>query len=158
MMCACCKLQVFSTDEIIQEKAGTWKEAVYPYELTVCDKTCWCYSATNPQEDRFDVVRVLPSAAGLCIRGIPTTAHSWFSGYAWQLAQCNVCGSLLGWAFSGWSGEKHDPHQCQDTGSSWCRCSVIKSIFSKFECQVKPQPAFFGLILTRLRENSAAKR
>eukprot|EP00971_Amphidinium_carterae_P210791 4182797-Amphidinium_carterae.1 len=34
---------------------------VWPYELTVLDRDSWCYSATNPSNARFDIVRVLPS-------------------------------------------------------------------------------------------------
>ena len=43
----------------MDEKAVIMKEAVFCYELDVCGREdVWCYSATNPGANRFDVVRV----------------------------------------------------------------------------------------------------
>uniref|UniRef100_A0A8C7RUC7 Protein cereblon n=1 Tax=Oncorhynchus mykiss TaxID=8022 RepID=A0A8C7RUC7_ONCMY len=30
----------------------------------------------------------------------PSTLHSWFPGYAWTIAQCQICGSHMGWKFT----------------------------------------------------------
>lgn len=99
LACASCKHPVVRSDELIEELAETWKQAVYPYELGVCDTECWCYSATNPGDVRFDVVRVLPSAAGVRLSHRPTPEHSWFPGYAWRMASCKTCHSHIGWGF-----------------------------------------------------------
>ena len=58
---------------------------VSAYELEVLGRDCWCYSATNPNYNRFDVARVAPdlSSSSVKLRGKPTPAHSWFSGLAW---------------------------------------------------------------------------
>jgi hypothetical protein len=61
------------------------------------------YSATNPQNRRFDVIRVQASErviGRLRLRGPPTTDHSWFPPLAWSFANCKRCGSHIGWAFS----------------------------------------------------------
>jgi hypothetical protein len=38
-------------------------------------------------------------APGCVIVGEPTAYFSWFPGYAWQIAYCERCLTLLGWAF-----------------------------------------------------------
>ena len=43
------------------------------------------------------------TAPGCRIIGDPVTTDSWFSGYAWQIANCNHCQMHLGWYFSGQS-------------------------------------------------------
>lgn len=97
--CVACKHPVCKAEEIIEQKADTWKQAVYPYELLLCDRECWCYSATNPGDVRFDVVRVLPTAHGVTLRRRATPEHSWFPGYAWRMASCSTCTTHLGWGF-----------------------------------------------------------
>ncbi|XP_053325168.1 protein cereblon [Spea bombifrons] len=39
-------------------------------------------------------------ANNLSLVGRPSTENSWFPGFAWTIAQCNVCGSHMGWKFS----------------------------------------------------------
>lgn len=34
------------------------------------------------------------------LQGSPETAHCWFPGYAWQIANCKECGNHLGWKFT----------------------------------------------------------
>lgn len=38
-------------------------------------------------------------APGCDIHGAALTDHSWFDGYAWQLARCTDCGEHLGWFY-----------------------------------------------------------
>ena len=38
------------------------------------------------------------------IDGRPTEQHSWFPGYGWEVATCDVCRELLGWKFTGVRG------------------------------------------------------
>ena len=33
-------------------------------------------------------------------RDPPSTQHSWFPGYGWQILSCKNCGGHLGWKFS----------------------------------------------------------
>ncbi|KAG2443504.1 hypothetical protein HXX76_001857 [Chlamydomonas incerta] len=40
------------------------------------------------------------SAQGLRYIGRPETAHSWFPGFAWTIANCAACGEHLGWRFT----------------------------------------------------------
>ncbi len=35
----------------------------------------------------------------------PTQEHTWFPGFAWQVAHCPGCHAHLGWRFSGAAGE-----------------------------------------------------
>ena len=67
-----------------------------------------CYSATNPTQKRFDVVRVAhrdreADACGVqyqCSR--PTAFHadySWFGGCCWSMASCASCAEHIGWSF-----------------------------------------------------------
>ncbi|GIL75511.1 hypothetical protein Vretifemale_5288, partial [Volvox reticuliferus] len=37
---------------------------------------------------------------GLSYQGQPETAHSWFPGYAWTIANCERCSDHLGWRFT----------------------------------------------------------
>lgn len=102
LVCARCDLPLVSEAEIIEQQSECWKTAVWCYELTVLGlDSVWCYSATNPQDHRFDVVRTLGAAAGrsICVSGTPTAEHSWFPGFAWAMAHCACCGSHLGWGF-----------------------------------------------------------
>lgn len=39
------------------------------------------------------------AAPGAVPWGAPTAEHTWFAGYAWQIALCGGCGIHLGWAF-----------------------------------------------------------
>ena len=38
-------------------------------------------------------------APGCAAHGAPTTAWSWFEGFAWLIAECRGCGTHLGWLF-----------------------------------------------------------
>jgi len=40
-------------------------------------------------------------APGCLTSGVPTTEFTWFSGLAWNFAQCGGCGELLGWRYHG---------------------------------------------------------
>uniref|UniRef100_A0A4W5QV22 Protein cereblon n=1 Tax=Hucho hucho TaxID=62062 RepID=A0A4W5QV22_9TELE len=40
------------------------------------------------------------NASNLNLVGRPSTLHSWFPGYAWTIAQCQICGSHMGWKFT----------------------------------------------------------
>lgn len=47
---------------------------------------------------RFGCFREAP---GCDVSGPPISEHSWFEGYAWQVAHCRACALHLGWCFSG---------------------------------------------------------
>jgi hypothetical protein len=53
---------------------------------------------TNPAGYTFHVgcFRRAPGAPG---RGPVSEEHTWFAGYAWQIAVCAGCGGQLGWLF-----------------------------------------------------------
>jgi len=46
-----------------------------------------------------DIVTLL-RIKGAALQGEPETAHCWFPGYAWTIANCKRCGSHLGWKFT----------------------------------------------------------
>ena len=99
--CASCERPVTLVDEVIVERYGsTLNSHVFAYELEVLDKDVWCYSATNPNDDRFDVCR-FGTVNGVHVRvhGSPTAEHSWFPPYLWRMASCPTCAAHLGWAF-----------------------------------------------------------
>jgi len=101
LSCDRCGYILCTLEEVYNEGTEVFEEAVYTYEFEIGDKLVSAYSATNPDEHRFDVVRVNKSAVGRGIkcRGVPTVHHSWFRGYAWNIANCMTCGQFLGWGF-----------------------------------------------------------
>jgi hypothetical protein len=46
----------------------------------------------------FTARAVLPGAVQ--VHGPPTLAHTWFAGFAWEIAECAACGEHLGWRYS----------------------------------------------------------
>lgn len=52
----------------------------------------------NPYGTAY-VVGCFSHAPGCDIRGTATVNHSWFPGFAWQLASCIDCGEHLGWFY-----------------------------------------------------------
>jgi len=99
LACEACESPVLRASDLLPGKAAVWGAAVYPYELSVLDVECWCYSATNALDHRFDVVRVAAGLPGVELRGEASAEHSWFTGYAWAMAHCALCGHHLGWGF-----------------------------------------------------------
>lgn len=100
LVCASCRFPQCTVSELIEERCESRKEQVYAYELEVLGRDITLYSATNPSAHRFDVARVLPSALGAGPIGRRQSEHSWFPGFAWQMAHCLMCASHLGWSFS----------------------------------------------------------
>jgi hypothetical protein len=54
---------------------------------------------TNPHGFSFRI-GCFREASGCVATGERTTEHTWFPGYAWQVAQCERCGIHLGWLFA----------------------------------------------------------
>mmetsp|Transcript_51963 Transcript_51963/g.121675 ORF Transcript_51963/g.121675 Transcript_51963/m.121675 type:complete len:335 (-) Transcript_51963:71-1075(-) len=169
LVCENCGLPLVEQAEVIEEKFVTWNTVVWPYELTVLDRDSWCYSATNPSNARFDIVRVLPSVVGRSIkrRGSPTPEYSWFPGFGWCMAHCQMCGKHLGWTFSpnadSGTGEADANSESQtqaasqdveeaedvtDVASSEGQINLSLDAASEANADI----AFVGLILTSLRE------
>lgn len=46
-------------------------------------------------------------APGCASASEPTTLHTWFPGYAWQIAVCRGCAGHLGWLFRGGDSRFH---------------------------------------------------
>lgn len=46
-------------------------------------------------------IRCFARAPGAAAIGAPTTEHTWFAGYGWQVALCGGCRRHVGWAFTG---------------------------------------------------------
>jgi len=40
------------------------------------------------------------NAPGCNAAGHPSTEHTWFAGFAWQVAACRGCGAHMGWLFT----------------------------------------------------------
>ncbi len=53
----------------------------------------------NPHGLGFEVLTVR-RARGLSRLGPQEARFSWFSGYAWQIVRCAVCGTHLGWRYT----------------------------------------------------------
>lgn len=58
------------------------------------------YSKVNPAGFAYHFV-CYSNAPGCIVAGEPCLEHSWFSGYAWQVASCQQCLEHLGWYFTG---------------------------------------------------------
>ncbi len=56
------------------------------------------HTCTNPHDITFHI-GCFRQAPGCVSVGAATHEHTWFAGYAWQLALCNGCGNHLGWLF-----------------------------------------------------------
>ena len=61
------------------------------------------HTRTNPAGITYDFA-CYRQAPGCAVDGPPTREHSWFPGYAWQVALCGDCGEHLGWRFRGRDG------------------------------------------------------
>jgi hypothetical protein len=55
---------------------------------------------TNPGGFTYQF-RCFRAAPGCSAIGTITSEHTWFAGYAWQIACCRQCGEHLGWLFRG---------------------------------------------------------
>ncbi|PID72516.1 MAG: hypothetical protein CSB34_01860 [Desulfobulbus propionicus] len=53
----------------------------------------------NPAGRVFELL-CFSQAHNISIRSEPTTAFSWFKGYAWEIVTCSRCAVHLGWRFS----------------------------------------------------------
>ena len=121
--CAQCDGPIASASDLLPAQIARLESASYPYQLDLLgDEECWVYSATNPNDQRFDVARF---GAGACLRvrlhGDASTDHSFFPPHNWRMAECATCNAHVGWAF----GSAEDANA---------------------------PPAFLGLVLTHLRE------
>ena len=58
------------------------------------------HSCTNPAGITYDF-GCYRSAPGCAVVGPEVREHSWFAGYAWQIAVCGNCGEHMGWRFCG---------------------------------------------------------
>ncbi len=81
LFCALCKHPITHQDERIEVNGDHEHTCTNPYGFTY---TIGCFR----------------EAAGCVLHGAATDAHSWFRGYAWQLALCASCHHHLGWRFT----------------------------------------------------------
>ncbi|MFK8018719.1 MAG: cereblon family protein [Pseudomonadales bacterium] len=56
------------------------------------------FHVTNPDGLEFDLA-CFSEAWGCGMHGLPSSNHSWFSGFRWQYARCLNCEAHLGWYF-----------------------------------------------------------
>lgn len=95
----CGKGLVCAKDVILEKFEGVLDSHVYCYELDLLESSIATYSCTNPEDIRYDLVRVKPStSATFRLQGRLYKDHSWFPPYMWQTLACR-CGCHLGWAF-----------------------------------------------------------
>lgn len=124
LVCQTCRFPVASSADFLAEKIECWRPAVFSYKFSVWDAhiadddapedtaegVVYSYSATNPGQHRFDVIRIKPTPAIRTERprggpghwSRPTPEHCWFPGTAWRMASCAVCDAHLGWGYSKW--------------------------------------------------------
>jgi hypothetical protein len=72
--------------------------------VTTVDACCSVNGAhqhrcTNPHGLTFDI-GCFRDAPGCTVAGQPTAEHTWFPGYAWDIALCVQCRTHLGWQFA----------------------------------------------------------
>ena len=80
LLCSTCRARVTSVDQIIAMN-GRHQHAFF-----------------NPAGIAFEI-RCFQAAPGTMVQGTPSSAFSWFAGYAWQIARCATCHTHLGWRF-----------------------------------------------------------
>jgi len=104
LVCVTCHHPIGLKENVVLERHATLTSNVYEYslDLDVFELTCPCYSATNPTDTRFDVVKFAGSemAPRFLVDGNASAEFSWFPPFNWQYAGCTICGEHLGWAFS----------------------------------------------------------
>jgi len=129
LACAKCGQVIALKSALVCDRIlATMRDAVFPYELAVLGASTWCYSATQADKQRFDVLCVGdicvggtrvggtlygPRATGvlpLTAEELPSSDHSWFVGFEWQAIRCAGCSipRLLGWAFTPEAGPKRN--------------------------------------------------
>ncbi|KAG9394066.1 putative cereblon [Carpediemonas membranifera] len=135
LCCSHCKKVIALADDIIAERHTVLTSNVYPYELEVLGRDIFCYSATNPSDYRFDLMRIRPVstitppfAAPINRKFVLTSSDlsdelSWFPPFLWSMAWCWNCLQHIGWGFIEEAKEGADQ---------------------------TPNPAFLALIFTRL--------
>lgn len=101
LVCNRCSAPIASADELLKDCVPCRDGAVWCYELDLLETTAYCYSATNPDDHRFDVARFDKGACSrlLLSDGVPEAAHSWFPPFRWVNACCPSCLQQLGWVF-----------------------------------------------------------
>ncbi len=87
---------------------------MFPYQVEVLDQDCCCYSATNPSDHRFDLLRVsgtaqhtppetviapTPARQYIIVSADQSDVCSWFPPFNWAMTWCWNCYEHLGWAF-----------------------------------------------------------
>uniref|UniRef100_A0A914V4V1 CULT domain-containing protein n=2 Tax=Plectus sambesii TaxID=2011161 RepID=A0A914V4V1_9BILA len=94
LLCRMCGHEIAKGSSIIRKKSSM---ALSSFNLTVMNNDCLVQLFENGVPEQFDVFTV--TQADLALSGKPTTALSWFPGYAWTAALCPKCGVHLGWRF-----------------------------------------------------------
>lgn len=103
LLCGGCNAPVSLSSSILSEKVDVLRSHVYSYDLEVFGREISMYSATNPNDNRFDVLRVKMDASSslrLNLSGDYCPDHSWFPPYEWCFANCRRCDAHLGWGFA----------------------------------------------------------
>lgn len=57
----------------------------------------------NPAGVVFELILVSRAHGASAVSG-PVLEHTWFSGYAWQIAVCHACQAHVGWHYSAVDG------------------------------------------------------
>lgn len=101
LVCSKCNEPIATADELLPERVPCLDGVVWCYELDLLETTAHCYSATNPDDYRFDVARFGQGACSrlLLANEAPESSHSWFPPYKWVNASCPACLQQLGWVF-----------------------------------------------------------
>lgn len=127
LVCSKCSRAVTTRNGLVRSQMETLASAVYPYELGVLDCTSWCYSVTDSEDGRFDLVctnvgplvkgaspngmfqgfvcSADPSACSanlICLNTRPESEPAWFPGFVRRPMYCMGCfrPTFLGWACS----------------------------------------------------------
>ncbi len=56
------------------------------------------FHVVNPTGEEFNLA-CFAEAWGCGMHGLPSRAHSWFTGFSWQYARCLNCDAHLGWYY-----------------------------------------------------------
>ena len=57
LVCNMCHFPLVFNAELISDRIASKRESVYPYELDLCCRNCWCYFVTNDDHCRFHLLR-----------------------------------------------------------------------------------------------------
>ena len=95
---------VLELDDASETQDTVWlyccacRQGITPVDAAIERAGAHAHHFVNPAGLEFEI-GCFARAPGCLPAGATTLAHTWFPGYAWQVALCRACGIHLGWSY-----------------------------------------------------------